>query len=169
MIYFAKITKQKDKKYLVEFPELEGCFTEGDSLEDALNNAQEVLDGWLASLCDHHLNIPEPKTRKGRNFHPIAVNVNIEFVISLRRLRKKKRLSQLQVAKRLGISQQAYARLETPFKSNPSLNTIEKISKAFDVALSLNWPHSNIIIVFKMPEIFSNVVDELTSGDLVIA
>ena len=139
MVYYAKITKQKeDAKYLVEFPDLDGCFTEGDDLDDALFNAQEVLDGWLASLCDHNLNIPDEKVRKGRNYHPIMANINLEFVISLRRLRKKKRLSQAQVAKKLGISQQAYARLETPFKSNPSLSTIEKLSYALDATLELN-------------------------------
>jgi antitoxin HicB len=137
MMYFAKLTKQKDKKYLVEFPELDGCFTEGDNLEQALFNAEEVLGGWLASLCDHNLNIPEFKIYKGKSHHPIPVNVNIEFVINLRKLRKKKKMSQSQVAKKLGITQQAYARLETPYKSNPSLSTIDKISKAFDVVLEL--------------------------------
>ena len=44
MIYFAKITKQKTGEMLVEFPELDGCFTEGSDINEALENAKEALE-----------------------------------------------------------------------------------------------------------------------------
>lgn len=134
MSYFAKIEQQKDKSYLVEFPELDGCLTEGGTLDEALANAREALNGWLAARCDHELNIPKPSAtkRKGRNFYAIDVDLTIAFVIGLRRLRMKRGLSQAQVAKRLEISQQAYAKLETPQKANPSLQTIQRITRVLD-------------------------------------
>ncbi len=61
MKYFARITKQEPGSYLVEFPELKGCLTEGRTLKDAKQNAVEALNGWLASNCDRNLNIPHPK------------------------------------------------------------------------------------------------------------
>ncbi len=133
MIYFAKITKESPRSFLVEFPELEGCYTEGNNLSDALNNAKEALEGWLASNCDRGLNIPEPKRRKGKNYHPIEVDIRISFAILLRKIRKDKKLSQAATAKQIGISQQAYAKLEAPMKTNPSLATIQKISEALDI------------------------------------
>jgi antitoxin HicB len=33
--------------YSVEVPELPGCFTEGDTLEEALVNAREAIDCYL--------------------------------------------------------------------------------------------------------------------------
>ena len=135
MKYYARITKQKDKSYLVDFPELPGCLTEGKNLNEAKENAKEALNGWLASNCDRNLNIPNPKTKKAKNYYLIDVNVQIAFAITLRKIRRKKRLSQAQVAKRLGITQQAYAKLEIPLKTNPSLSTLQKLSDALDVEL----------------------------------
>lgn len=47
MKYYAKLTPQPEGGYLVEFPELRGCLTDGDSRAKALHNASEALDGWL--------------------------------------------------------------------------------------------------------------------------
>lgn len=137
MRYWAKIKQQKDRSYLVEFPGLDGCFTEGSSLDEALNHAKEALDGWLAARCDRNLNIPKSVPRKGRNFYSIEVSLTIAFVMRLRRLRKKRGLSQAEVARKLGISQQAYAKIETPLKTNPSLHTIQRISTALDADVDL--------------------------------
>ncbi len=134
MIFYAKITKEADV-YNVDFPELKGCFTESSSLEQALLYAEEALNGWIAARCDHNLDIPEPKQRRACYYYPIEVDLRIAFSVMLRRARAERGLSQAQVAKRLGISQQAYAKLETPQKANPSLSTIQKISKALDVEL----------------------------------
>ncbi|MBT3236350.1 MAG: type II toxin-antitoxin system HicB family antitoxin [Bdellovibrionales bacterium] len=138
MKYYAKITKQKDRSYLVEFPELEGCITEGRTLAEAKEFASEALHGWLASNCDRDLNIPGPKARRAKYYYPIGVEVNIAFAILLRRTRQQRGLSQKQVANRLGISQQAYSKLEAPLKANPSLSTLQKISDALDVELILD-------------------------------
>ena len=52
MRYFAKITKQSEGGYLVVFPELSGCVTEGETLKEAQANAQELLNGWpVRNLC----------------------------------------------------------------------------------------------------------------------
>ena len=139
MIYFAKIEKQDNKNFLIEFPELPGCLSEAKSLKEALVNAKEALDGWLTSNCDRNLSIPEPKNRRSKNYFPIEADLRISFAIVLRKARKSKKMSQSQVAERLGISQQAYAKLETPTKTNPSLSTIHKLSKvlSFELELSL--------------------------------
>ena len=138
MKYYAKITRQKDKTYLVEFPELEGCLTEGKTLEKAKANAKEALDGWLMSHCDRELSISKPKARRSSSFYAIDVDIQIAFAVSLRQLRKKKRLSQTDVADMLEISQQAYAKLESPGKANPSLKTIQKLAETLEVEFSFD-------------------------------
>ena len=137
MIYFAKIRKQKGGNWLVEFPDLSGCMTEGSTLEKALSSAREALNGWLASNCDRNLDIPNPVLRKGRSYHPIEVDLPISFAIRLRRLRARKGLTQLQAAKKLGVTQQAYARLESPTRTNPSLTTLQKIADSLDVEIDV--------------------------------
>ena len=70
--YPAKITYDKeDKSFLVEFPDLEGCLTEGETLDDALKNAKEALSGYLASIFERGFTIPEPSQLKRKNIHLI--------------------------------------------------------------------------------------------------
>ena len=139
MKYFVHISKQKTGEYLAYFPELEGCLSEGETLEEAKKNASEALDGWLASHCDRNMNIPSPKIRKGKNYHPIAVDLQVTLAVVLRKKRKEKKWSQSQAARKLGITQQAYARLEIPMKTNPSLVTLKKLSEALDLDVDFSF------------------------------
>ena len=58
-IYAAKFHKE-DGGYWVEFQDLEGCYSDGTTLEDAMSNAQEALSAHLAYMLDKKLPIPEP-------------------------------------------------------------------------------------------------------------
>ena len=61
MIYSAKIEKHAGEKgypkdyFLVTFPSLPGCVTQGNTFEEARENAHEALDAWLIARCtlDH--------------------------------------------------------------------------------------------------------------------
>ena len=48
----------KEDGYWVEFPDLEGCQTCGETLEETLELAEEALGLYLASLADHGQKIP---------------------------------------------------------------------------------------------------------------
>ena len=140
LFYPAKIKYIKeDKAYLVEFPDLPGCLTEGDSLEEAKQNARDALTGYLASIFERNFRIPEPSKIKGRNIYMIEPEPEVSVPIFLRRLREKKKLTQGDIAKVLGISYQAYQRLEKPGKSNPTLKTLERLAKVFDKDLRLEF------------------------------
>ena len=58
----------EEETYWVEFPDLEGCITEGSTLEEAMENAQEAMGLYLAALLEenqplpHATNIKEIKT-----------------------------------------------------------------------------------------------------------
>jgi len=131
----------EDKSYLVEFPDLPGCLTEGDSLENAKRNAKEALTGYLASLFERNLKIPSPSDLKGKNVFHIEPEPEVAVPIILRKLRESKRLTQSDIAKVLGISYQAYQRLEKPGKSNPTIKTLERLARVFDKNLRLEFVH----------------------------
>jgi len=48
----------KEGGFTVFVPSLTGCITEGDSFEEAVNNAKEAIELYLESLAEHHENIP---------------------------------------------------------------------------------------------------------------
>jgi antitoxin HicB len=129
----------KDKTYLVEFPDLPGCLTEGDTLEEAKHNAREALTGYLSSMFDRALKIPAPSALKGKNIYHIEPEPEVAVPILLKRLRDTKKLTQGDIAKVLGISYQAYQRIEKPGKSNPTIKTLERIAKVFDKDLRLEF------------------------------
>ena len=56
---YPAIIHQEDG-FWVEFPDLEGCQTFGDSLEETLSNAEEALGLYLASLMDAGETLPIP-------------------------------------------------------------------------------------------------------------
>lgn len=46
----------------VVVPDLPGCFSAGDSLDEALANAEEAILGWIETLLDQGGGIPKPST-----------------------------------------------------------------------------------------------------------
>jgi len=45
--------------YWVKVPALPGCVTQGETVEEALANAREAIEGYVLSLKDRRLPVPE--------------------------------------------------------------------------------------------------------------
>lgn len=58
-IYPAIFHKDPDG-YWAEFPDLAGCHTSGNTVEETLDNATEALSGYLLSLIDRDIKITKP-------------------------------------------------------------------------------------------------------------
>ena len=46
--------------FVVNVPELEGCMTHGATLDEAVSNASEAIDGYIESLKARKLPVPKP-------------------------------------------------------------------------------------------------------------
>ena len=46
--------------FAVRFPELPGCLTCGDTLEEAVRNAADCKKEWLIAAMEEGITIPEP-------------------------------------------------------------------------------------------------------------
>ena len=57
--YTVNITPDPDGGYTVDVPALPGCFTEGESEQEALANAKDVIALWLEQLAADGKPIPE--------------------------------------------------------------------------------------------------------------
>ena len=55
---YPAIVHAEDGMYWVEFPDLEGCFSDGETLADAISNASDALGGYLCSLSDRDIDAP---------------------------------------------------------------------------------------------------------------
>ena len=52
----------KRRAFGVIVPDLLGCFSAGETLEEALVNAREAIEVWLESELDNGGTVPQPKT-----------------------------------------------------------------------------------------------------------
>ncbi len=57
--YFMFVHKNKSGLW-GEFPDLKGCMTDGDSLEELMRNAADALESWIADACTHGNELPTP-------------------------------------------------------------------------------------------------------------
>ena len=53
----------EDQSFVVEVPELPGCMADGETYEDAVVNAKQVIEEWVKTAHELGRPIPEPKGR----------------------------------------------------------------------------------------------------------
>jgi len=131
MVYNC-IIKKEGNEFIVSFPDLPNVITCGFSHEEALSLAKEALDGCLEADFSSGISIPSASYKKG---YPINVSSHIALSFQLRELRGEQKQSD--IAQKLGISAQAYQRLENPRKANPTVKTLEKIAHVYGRELSI--------------------------------
>jgi antitoxin HicB len=130
MEYVAKLTTE-DGRWLAEFPDCPGCQTFGETKEEAIAMAKEALEGWLEAHLEYGDAPPRPAPHRGV---AIPVRSRLAIAIQLRWLREDLRLTQQELATRLGVSQQQIAKLEDP-DGNPTIGTLESIAGKAGVQL----------------------------------
>jgi antitoxin HicB len=131
MVYHCTIEK-KENMYIAQFPDMTNIVTGGFSHEEALAMAKEALDICLETDIAHGNEIPAPSFAEG---YPISVAPHIALSLKLRELRGSQ--SQTDIATKLGLSYQAYQRLENPRKANPTVKTLEKIARIYGRELQI--------------------------------
>ena len=58
--YRMVVRGEPEEGYLAEAPELPGCFTAGETPEEAMEMLRDAMAGWFAASLDLGLPIPEP-------------------------------------------------------------------------------------------------------------
>jgi antitoxin HicB len=97
----------------------------GFSHEEALAMAKDALDGVLAVDLAQGKEIPKPQFTGG---YPVAVASHIAIAFQLRKALRDGQ-SQTVIAKKLGLSYQAYQRLENPNAGQPHTENSGKDSR----------------------------------------
>lgn len=81
---YPAIFHAEDGGFWVEFPDLPGCVTEGDSIAEAVAEASSALGGFLCSMLDRKLELPAPSdlraiTVEGNDFASIVIADPLAF------------------------------------------------------------------------------------------
>ena len=79
-IFPAKI-EYDGARYFVNFPDMDEAVTEGETLEEALFNAREVLTLTLEARCKEGMNIPVPSECSDKNIYMIVPSANVQSAV----------------------------------------------------------------------------------------
>lgn len=145
MRYPAYVTIEGRTRVVI-FPDCPGCQTQADSDAEVVATGQEALEGWLEATLAAGDVVPRPRPRARAPragfvvWVPVAAQLGVK--LHLRWARQDKGLSQAELARRAGVSQQQIAKLEDP-DSNPTIETLEKVAQALgrrlEVSLAAAW------------------------------
>ena len=135
MNYIAKFFKDGDG-IGVEFPDVPGAFTCADTMDEARDMARDVLNGVLSVMLDRKDPLPVARTKADpkKGLEPVAVDDRLAIAYTIFEARRGK--SAAEVARKMGISRQAYRRLEDP-KASLTVATLVKAAKALGKQLDI--------------------------------
>jgi predicted RNase H-like HicB family nuclease len=54
---------EEDDSFIAEVPELPGCMADGNSYQEALANAEIIINEWIETARELGRNVPKPKGR----------------------------------------------------------------------------------------------------------
>lgn len=132
MKYHFKFEKDERGGFYGSCLELKGCRSEGETIEELKDNFKEALDLYLDEPDAHTaFPLPDAKIQPGENILEIEANPDLAFANYLKHLRLQHRMTQKDVARKLGYqSIFGYRRLERGHHSI-RLNTLYRLKKIF--------------------------------------
>ncbi len=135
ILYPAIVRKQKPSGYFVRFPDIKEAVTQGDTVEEALLNASEVLTLALDHRLGRAREIPPPSIPSTRSYL-VAPDAKTQAAILVRLSRGDRSVADL--ARALGTSWPAVARLEDP-RHSPTLRNLERTAAALGQRLIVSF------------------------------
>ena len=61
-IYYPSVFQREEKGFSVWVPDIQGCVSQGDTFEEAVECITEAIGACLETLADNHLDIPKPSS-----------------------------------------------------------------------------------------------------------
>lgn len=134
LAYPAIVTAAQEGGFIVQFVDLAQAFSQGETLEETLENAEDVLSGVLELKLELEQQVPLPSKPK-KNQHVIAPRASVQSAVLFHLNRKGKTLSE--IARTMNTGFAAVKRLENP-RHTPSLRQLEKAAQALGKKLILS-------------------------------
>jgi predicted RNase H-like HicB family nuclease/DNA-binding XRE family transcriptional regulator len=142
MRYRAVVTRD-GRTSVAEFSDCPGCHTQAEPGEDIRACAREALEGWLEAhlVLGRVPPLPSAKPRRapaGRRSIMVPVSAPLAMRIQLRAARHRAGLSQEALARKVGVSQQQIAGLESP-DANLTLGTLLRVADALEQDVAVDF------------------------------
>ena len=134
--YPANISRDEAGFYLVTFPDLPRCATDGSSPEEAMAEAGDALEEAVAHRIREGLDIPPPsRPRRGQRIVPLSAQMSAKAALYL--AVREAEVSNCELARRLGVAEAEVRRMLDP-RHNTRLRRLEQGLAALGQRLIVN-------------------------------
>ncbi|MGK7950892.1 MAG: type II toxin-antitoxin system HicB family antitoxin [Xenococcaceae cyanobacterium] len=113
-----------DGGFTVTFRDLPEAITQGENIEDALNEAADCLEEAIANRVIRRLEIPTP-SEASQNEYMVTTPLQTSFKASIWLAMQEKNINQTQLAKNLNVDEKEVRRILDP-SHNTKLETLER-------------------------------------------
>jgi antitoxin HicB len=111
--YAVSLTSAEEGGYVVTCRDLPELITQGESVEDALEQASDAMEEVFATYLTEGMDFPEPSKAKRRE-HMVAPPPETVAKAALYVAMRRSGISKVQLAKRLGVDEKEVRRLLDP-------------------------------------------------------
>jgi antitoxin HicB len=69
--------------YLIEFPDLPGCMSDGETIEEAIENGQDAIKAWIEAAKEMSRPIPHPgelESQSGKWVQRVPKSIHLRLV-----------------------------------------------------------------------------------------
>ncbi|MBE9044589.1 type II toxin-antitoxin system HicB family antitoxin [Pleurocapsales cyanobacterium LEGE 10410] len=117
-------TDEVDGGFTVTFRDLPEAITQGENIEDALNEAADCLEEAIANRVIRRLPIPTP-SEANENEYLVTTPLQTSFKASIWLAMQEKNINQTQLAQTLRVGEKEVRRILDP-SHNTKLETLER-------------------------------------------
>lgn len=123
--YPAKLTAdRKDGGYVVTFRDLPEAITQGESIEEALSEAEGALQAAIEGRIEDDIDVPAPSQPK-RGERPVATPVTTALKAAVYIAMREQNLSKSELARRMNVDEKEARRMLDP-KYPTKVPTLER-------------------------------------------
>ena len=77
------LSKEKGGGYLIEFPDLPGCMSDGETIDEAILNGKDAIQAWLHAAKETNRPIPKPgelESQSGKWVQRVPKSIHLRLV-----------------------------------------------------------------------------------------
>src|SRR5476649_2027509 len=77
------LTQAEGGGYLIEFPDLPGCMSDGETIDEAIANGQDAIAAWIEAAKDMDKPIPKPgelENQSGKWVQRVPKSIHLRLV-----------------------------------------------------------------------------------------
>lgn len=138
-MFYQAVVSREGRHWLAEFPDCPGCQTFARSKQALTAEARDALEGWLEAHLVHGEVPPTPRSHRGDDqMLRVDIDPALAVRVQLRQARAAAGLTQAELARRAGVTQQMIAKLERP-GLNASIATLKKVATALGLVLEVRF------------------------------